>query len=66
MNIIKKKTNQNFANGSLINTNAFFKQSNQVKISEKDHTTLNFYKKTSTKITDPKNFISFKTKYLRF
>lgn len=66
MNFIKKKKIQIFANGSSISTNFFFKQLNKTKFYNKDHTTFSFYKKDSDSSNNSKNFVSFKTKYLKF
>lgn len=66
MHVVKKKTVQIFANGSLIASDTFFKQSHKIKIYNKDHTTSSFYhKKCDTKV-DLKNFNYFKAKYLNF
>jgi hypothetical protein len=66
MNFIKKKKIQIFTDGSLTTTKTFFKQSNKIKIYNKDHTTFQFYKNNSDFISNSKNFITFKTKYLKF
>lgn len=66
MNIIKKKSVKIFSNGSIITSNTFFKQNNEIKIYEKDHLTFIFYKKKSNTISDSKSFINFRTKFLKF
>lgn len=66
MHVVKKKTVQIFANGSLVSNDTFFKQSYQIKIYNKDHTTSSFYQKKSNIQIDLKNFIHFKAKYLNF
>ena len=66
MNFIKKKKIQIFTDGSIKITKTFFKQSNKIKIYNKDHTTSQLYKKNSDFINNSKNFITFKTKYLKF
>lgn len=62
----KKKIIQIFANGSLTFTDTFFQHSAKTKIYEKDHTTFIYYQKKDSIKTDSKNFINFKTKYLKF
>lgn len=66
MNFIKKKRIQIFMDGSITTTKTFFKQCNKIKIYNKDHTTFQLYKKNSDFINNSKNFITFKTKYLKF
>lgn len=66
MNFIKKKRIQVFADGSITTTKIFFKQFNKIKIYNKDHTNFQFYKKPSIFVSNSKNFITFKTKYLKF
>jgi hypothetical protein len=66
MNFIKKKKIQIFKDGSITTTKTFFKQSNKIRIYNKDHTTFQFYKKNSDFTNNSKNFITFKTKYLKF
>jgi hypothetical protein len=66
MNFIKKKRIQIFMNGSIATTKTFFKHCNKLKIYNKDHTTFQLYKKNSDFINNSKNFITFKTKYLKF
>lgn len=66
MNIIKKKSVKIFSNGSIITSNTFFKQNNEIKIHDKDHLTFIFYKKKSNIVSDSKSFNSFRTKFLKF
>lgn len=66
MNFIKKKRIQVFTDGSITTTKIFFKQLNKTKVYNKDHINFQFYKKPSGFVNNSKNFITFKTKYLKF
>lgn len=64
--MIKKKTVQIFSNGSVLIDKTIFKQFNKIKVYNKDHLTFAFNQKKFNQVSDSKNFLNFKTKYLKF
>jgi len=63
--MIKKKAIQIFSNGTVSIDKTIFKQSNKIKVYNKDHLSFNFNQKKFNQIPDSKNFLNFKKKYLK-
>jgi hypothetical protein len=63
--MIKKKTIQIFSNGTIVIDKTILKQFNKIKVYNKDHLTFTFNQKKFNQLSDSKNFLNFKIKYLK-